>query len=178
VREQFGVEPCGFAHGFPCPMLATAFDPLTRLLPRHAVDRRADQGDPSPSLRPHYQASSLLRDGPPPCPASVLHPSRCAPLEALPLATSPRPGSSVRATGSHVPCKSPGQARAAYMPDAIRAVNRLPPDLSRGPGHAPVSTPLKFVTTRHQRFALARLPDPHLTRSRRAFPRSAHHDGP
>ena len=77
----------------------------------------------------------------------------------------------VGATGSHVPCKSPGQARAAYMPDAIRAVSRLPPDLSRGPGHAPVSTPLRFVTTRQQRFAFARLPDPHLTRSLpRLFP--------
>lgn len=80
-------------------------------------------------------------------------------------------GDSVGATGSHVPCKSPGQARAAYMPDAIRAVSRLPPDLSRSPGHAPVSTPLRFVTTRQQRFAFARLPDPHLTRSSpRLFP--------
>jgi hypothetical protein len=65
----------------------------------------------------------------------------------------------------HVPCKSPGQARAASMPDAVRAVNRLPPDLSRSPDHAPVSTPLRKITTRHQRFAHARLPDPHLTRS-------------
>jgi hypothetical protein len=80
-------------------------------------------------------------------------------------------GDSVGATGSHVPCKSPGQARAAYMPDAVWAVGRLPPDLSRSPGHAPVSTPLKFLTTRHQRFAHARLPDPHLTRSSpRLFP--------
>jgi hypothetical protein len=85
-------------------------------------------------------------------------------------------GDSVGATGSHVPCKSPDQARAAYMPDAIWAVNRLPPDLSRSPGLAPVSTPLEFVTTRHQRFAHARLPDPHLTRSRHAFSRSAHHE--
>jgi hypothetical protein len=72
--------------------------------------------------------------------------------------------------------QEPDQARAAYMPDAIWAVNRLPPDLSRSPGLAPVSTPLEFVTTRHQRFAHARLPDPHLTRSRRAFSRSAHHE--
>jgi hypothetical protein len=85
-------------------------------------------------------------------------------------------GDSIGATGSHVPCKSPGQTRAAYMPDAIWAVGRLPPDLSRSPALAPVSTPLKFLTTRHQRFALARLPDPHLTRSRRAFSRSAHHE--
>ena len=80
-------------------------------------------------------------------------------------------GDSVGATGSHVPCKSPDQARAAYMPDATRAVSRLPPDLSRGPGLAPISTPLEFITTRHQRFALARLPDPYLTRSLpRLFP--------
>lgn len=46
-----------------------------------------------------------------------------------------------------------------------------PPDSSQSPGLALVSTPLKFVTTRHQRFALARLPDPHLTRSSpRLFP--------
>jgi hypothetical protein len=78
---------------------------------------------------------------------------------------------SIGATGSHVPCKSPGQARAASMPDAVRAVSRLPPDLSRSPDHAPVSTPLRKITTRHQRFAHARLPDPHLTRSPpRLFP--------
>lgn len=90
----------------------------------------------------------------------------------------PVPGTSDRigATGSHVPCKSPSQARAAYMPDAIRAVSRLPPDLSRSPGLAPVSTPLEFITTRHQRFAHARLPDPHLTRSSPRLFRSAHHE--
>jgi hypothetical protein len=80
-------------------------------------------------------------------------------------------GDSIGATGSHVPCKSPGQARAAYMPDAIWAVSRLPPDLSRSPGPAPVSTPLRKLTTRQQRFAFARLPDLHLTRSSpRLFP--------
>lgn len=87
-----------------------------------------------------------------------------------------RADDSVGATGSHVPCKSPDQTRAVYMPDAIWAVSRLPPDSSRSPGHAPVSTPMEFVTTRHQRFAHARLPDPHLTRSRHAFSRSAHHE--
>jgi hypothetical protein len=76
-----------------------------------------------------------------------------------------RSGSSIGATGSHVPRKSPDQTRAAYMPDAIWAVGRLPPDLSRSPALAPVSTPMEFITTRHQRFAHARLPDPHLTRS-------------
>jgi hypothetical protein len=86
-------------------------------------------------------------------------------VDRLRISLSPpalRAGGIVGATGSHVPCKSPGQARAAYMPDAVWAVGRLPPDLSRSPGLAPVSTPLRFLTTRHQRFALARLPDPHL----------------
>ena len=85
-------------------------------------------------------------------------------------------GDSIGATGSHVPCKSPGQARAAYMPDAIWAVSRLPPGLSRSPGPAPVSTPLRKLTTRQQRFAFARLPDPHLTRSSPRLFRSAHHE--
>lgn len=85
-------------------------------------------------------------------------------------------GDSIGATGSHVPCKSPGQARATYMPDAIWAVSRLPPDLSRSPGPAPVSTPLRKLTTRQQRFASARLPDPHLTRSSPRLFRSAHHE--
>src|SRR5262249_29634042 len=88
------------------------------------VDHQANQGDPSPSLHPHYQASSLLRDGLPPCPATVLCPSRRDPLEELPLAPANQAGDSVGATGSHVPCKSPDQARAAYMPDAVWAVSR------------------------------------------------------
>jgi hypothetical protein len=71
----------------------------------------------------------------------------------------------------HVPCKRQSQARAVYMPGAVWAVGRLPPDLSRGPGPAPVSTPLEKFTTLHRRFALARLPDPYLTRSSpRLFP--------
>jgi hypothetical protein len=85
-------------------------------------------------------------------------------------------GNTVGATGSHVPCKSPGQARAAFMPDAVWAVNRHPPDSSRDLTAAPVSTPTKRLTTPQQRFAHARLPDPHLTRSLPGLFRSAHHD--
>ena len=48
------------------------FGSLTRLLPPTTVDRSASQDDPSPSLHPHYQASQLLRDGPPLHPASLL----------------------------------------------------------------------------------------------------------
>ena len=55
----------------------------TRLLPPMTVDRSASQDDPSPSLHPHYQASQLLRDGPPLHPASLLSPSRFQPLGVL-----------------------------------------------------------------------------------------------
>jgi hypothetical protein len=153
-----------------CLEIWNDFGPLIWLLPATPVDHQADPDDPSPSLRPHYRASALLRDGPPPSPATVLRPSRRWPLGDLPLAAGPG-RRQYRGDRSHVPCKSPGQARAACMPDAIWAVSRLPPDLSRSPGHAPVSTPLRFITTRQQRFASARLPDPHLTRSSpRLFP--------
>jgi hypothetical protein len=34
----------------------------------------------------------------------------------------------IEATGSHVPYKSLVESRAAYMPDAVRAGSRLPPN--------------------------------------------------
>ncbi len=53
------------------------------------VDQSASHDDPPPSLRPHYQASSLPRGGPPLCPASVLSPSRIGRLGiSLPHATA------------------------------------------------------------------------------------------
>src|SRR4051794_2523047 len=70
--------------------LSCCFGSLTRLLPATStgmpVDRRTNPGNPSPSLHPHYQASTLLRDGPPACPTSVLRPSQFPLLGALPLA--------------------------------------------------------------------------------------------
>ena len=98
--------------------------------------------------------SPLLRDGPPLCPAPVLSPSQFPLLGELPCATDRRPqqrhwpGRPVGATGSHVPCKSPNQARATSTPDATWAVNRHPPDSSRDSKASPVSTsPLSFDTS-------------------------------
>ena len=48
------------------------------------VDRRPNPDNPSPSLHPHYQASPLLRDGPPLCLTSVLCPSQIPLLGILP----------------------------------------------------------------------------------------------
>jgi hypothetical protein len=58
----------------------------------------------------------------------------------------------------------------------VKAARRAGRGAGLAGGRAPVSTPLESLTTRHQRFAHARLPDPHLTRSRRAFSRSVHHE--
>ena len=62
---------------------------LTWLLPAMPVDHQANPGNPSPSLRPHYRASPLLRDGPPLCPAPVLGPSQFLLLGVLPSAGRP-----------------------------------------------------------------------------------------
>src|SRR5215469_2909380 len=53
----------------------------------------------TPSLHPHYRASSLLRGGPPPCPP-VRCPSQFVLLGGLPLAAG-EAGSRLGATGSH-----------------------------------------------------------------------------
>src|SRR5438094_3451671 len=56
-------------------------------------------------------------------------------------------------TGSCVPYRSLSQGHAAFMPDAGWVVGRLPPTLARGiEDQIPVSTSVKYVTTRHQRF--------------------------
>ena len=67
--------------------------------------------------------STLLRVGPPLCPASVLSPSWVLHLNfSLIIGT----------TGSHVPHKSLDQVRATFMPDAAQAVNQVSPTLILG----------------------------------------------
>ena len=113
-------------------------------------------------------ASSLLRDGPPPCPGPVLCLSRFLPLEELPPPRTTRHGDS-RATGSPVPCKSLDRARALFTPDAAGAVDRYPPGSSQDRIHSPGSDITLSISTLPQGFGFTRLHDPHLTRSCRAF---------
>ena len=115
-------------------------------------------------------ASSLLRDGPPPCPGPVLCLSRFLPLEELP---PPRVfhGDS-RTTGSPVPRKSLNRARALFTPDAAGAVSRSPPGLSQDRIHSPGFDIILSISTLPQGFGFTRLHDPHLTQSLpRLFPR-------
>ncbi len=81
---------------------------------------------------PITEPSTLLRDDPPLCSASVL--SR---LWVRHLRFS----LNIETTGSHVPHKSPDQVHAISMPDAAQTVNRLPLDLSWRSPSTPVLTP-------------------------------------
>src|SRR5262249_11597284 len=102
----------------------------------------------TPSLRPHYQASSLLRVDPSLCHASVL-----PPWEGFSLGFS----LTIAATGSHVPRKSLSQAHAAFMPATAEAVSRRRlgwvPGQRLEPGLGDVPT----LSTPHQRFTYVRL---------------------
>ncbi len=69
----------------------------------------------TPLLHGHYPASTLIRVVPPLCPASVLKP-----LWVLHLDVSLH----IRTTGSQVPYASLNRVHAAFMPDAMSAVNR------------------------------------------------------
>ena len=76
----------------------------------------------------------------------------------------------IETTGSHVPHESLGQDHAAFIPDAAQAASRSPPELIPGGRNNPgFDVGQIIISIRHQRFTLVRLPEPHLTRSRRAF---------
>ena len=66
------------------------------------------------------------------------------------------------------------RARAAFTPDTAWPISGHPPDLSRDHLDTPVSMSPESFSTRQQRFACARLPDPHLTHELRRF-HIAHH---
>ena len=136
-----------------------------------------DRSQPTSRVLVH-KASSLLRDGPPPCPATVLGLLRRGPLEDLPLAASPAGWWHCR--GDRFPCSMQKPRPGSRHLHAGRRLGsrQAPPRLVPEPRSAPVSTPLRFLTTRHQRFALARLPDPHLDAITAAPFRSAHHERP
>src|SRR5258708_15739180 len=75
----------------------------------------------------------------------------------------------IEATGSHVPRKSQVQSHAAFMPDAVWAAIRPSPRLVPGQRLLPGFDIVYTLSTRHQRFAFARLSEPYLTGSCPAF---------
>src|SRR5512146_1983906 len=81
------------------------------------------QNHSTPSLRPHYGASTLLRVDPPLCHAS-------GPLSSWVFHLGISLG--IVTTGSHVPRESLNRARATFTPVTIKAVSRS--RLDRIPG--------------------------------------------
>jgi hypothetical protein len=150
--------------------LSCCFGLLTWLLPAMPVDHQADPGNPPPSLRPHYQASPLLRDGPPPCPAPVLCPLQFPLLGVLPSAgrsnTRPAP------TGRGVPtfgagaCAELAPPCAGHHQSSKQVSLWLIPGQQLDPGFDAVDT----LSTLPQRFTHVRLPGSHLTPHRAPFP--------
>ena len=121
---------------------------------------------------PITEASPLLQVGPPACLATVLNPLRFRPLGTLPLAHLQKVGC-IKARLLPFHAEAADQARVVYMPDTTWPVSGHPPGSSRSTRpNTPVLMPSVFVTTLRQRFACARLPDPHLTPHRMPFPRT------
>jgi hypothetical protein len=126
---------------------------------------------PLPST-PITRASSLLRAGPPAGPATVLTPALRTGYSLSPPET--RAGS-VESGLLPFHAEAADRARVASMPDTAWPVNGHPPDSSRDHLDTPVSMSPASFSTRQQRIACARLPDPHLTHHLRLF-HIAHHD--
>ena len=95
---------------------------LTHWLIPFLVDQSVRQNDITPSLPPHYR-DFFATTG---YSATVPRIGTLTLGGASTLSFSLRIGTSA----SHVPHKSLDQVHATFMPDAIRAVNRFPPDLS------------------------------------------------
>src|ERR1700748_1014864 len=116
-----------------------------------------EQNNATPSLQPHYR-TLVPTTG---CSAPVPRIGTLILIGSAYLDFS----LCIGATGSRVPHRSLVRSHAAFMPDAIwaaiRPTPRLVPDYRIPPGFGIV---LHF-STRHQRFACARLSKPYLTGS-------------
>ena len=153
----------------PCQPLLSAISiaMILRLLPI-SVGPTTWPDNGLPSLQLHYSAFIATTKPSAPVPR----------IGTLILTGAPRLDCSLRigATGSHVPYKSLIQLHAAYVPDAARAAFRTAPELVPEARCTSGFDVISGISTRHQRFARARLSGPHLTESCPAFCCNAHHD--
>ena len=124
--------------------------------------------DPTPSLQPHYEPSSLLRVGPPQCSASVR-----SPRGFRRLSFSLR----IRATGSCSSAQQPASASRPLYAGRRPHSHQAPRGLVPGEPTLLVSTTLRYLTTRlrrvHFRSSLGCSPARVFSR----FSSNAHHHG-
>jgi hypothetical protein len=140
--------------------MSNGFALIMRLLPS-PVGRAPRLNTTAPSVQHRYSAFNPTTD----CSAPVPRIGILGLARVTRLACSLRIGT----TGSPVPCKSLFQVHAAYQPDAVRAGLQVSAQTYPGVNTAPGSDIIDTVSTSHRRFALARLPGPHLTGSSPAF---------
>src|ERR1700757_3546744 len=119
-----------------------------------------EQNNATPSLQPHYR-TFITTTG---CSAPV---PRIATLTLI-GSTYLDFSLSIGATGSRVPHRSLVQGHAAFTPDAAWTAIR-PPQARPGLTKSPRFRHRLALSTRHQRFAYAGLPEPYLTGSGPAF---------
>src|SRR6478752_4202076 len=140
---------------------------------RVSVDpKKTATDDPTPSLHPHYRgfttttsrSASRTRDG--------THTTQSAGYSLSPTRETRTGSVGFGLLPFHA--EAADRARVASMPDTAWPISGHPPDLSRDHLDTPVSMSPESFSTRQQRFACARLPDPHLTHELRRF-HIAHH---
>ena len=103
------------------------------LLPQKWLAHTALPDAPPPSLRPHYRASTLIRGGPPLCPASVLYLSLFRQFEDLPsMIGRVARGRSSRIAG-RVPRGQPSSSERQVPKFHTRAQATLAPPVCRTP---------------------------------------------
>jgi hypothetical protein len=139
---------------------------LFHLLLQAGLSRRTPFGPPP--LQELHRYYEPVRQ---PNPQRYSHPRQA---QAAPSRPPETPTSSVGFGLLPFHAEAADRARVASMPDTAWPINGHPPDSSRDSVDTPVSMSPVFISTRQQRFARARLPDPHLTRHTRLF-HIAHH---
>ena len=133
--------------------------------------------EPAPSLHPHYRRFTATTSRSASAPRIGTQHLTVSAARRAP--SHPPRLSAAGSIGTRLPtfrAAAADRARAAFMPDTTWPISGHPPGSSRRQLERPGFDVILLVSTRHQRFAHARLPDPHLTPHRRLF-LIAHHDG-
>ena len=165
-RYAFQISVFGMSNGFLADFVSS-----TQLLPWLVDCRTTPDGTP-PSLQVHYRPFITTTR------RSVLL-TRTRYSAACGLATCRSPGgfplqstkTRIVSRSSPVPLQSPNQARATFMPDTAKAVNRYPFGLSQDSIKAPVLMS-PSLTTRRRWFTFVRLLGSHLPPLATAFPQT------
>ena len=147
---------------------------ITRTAPQSADPPSLTEPPPAfvfTSSTPITRASQLLRDGPPPCPATGTQQlTDLAACRAPSGQPQPTKAAHIEARDSYVPCWRLNRAHVTYTPDTAEPINRHPLGLSQSASQTLVLMSFDDVTTRDQCFTFIHLLGSHLPPHRTTFP--------